>query len=157
MSQKNKEVSLDHINLTVANLAESIAWYREVFDFQVVEKGVTPLGRVWSILRSGDSILCVYEEGNRKNVVKNNPDLERFHRVYHFAFRMKDRAQWEKTLKDLNLETYYDSPVVYPFSTSWYVQDPSGHEIEVVFWNEEQVQFKNWSTTLSVNFRPDVG
>ena len=30
---------LDHLNLTAANLEESLQWYRDVFGFEVVEKG----------------------------------------------------------------------------------------------------------------------
>ncbi len=40
-------IKLDHINLTVENLKESIEWYRKIFGFELVESGATPQGNKW--------------------------------------------------------------------------------------------------------------
>ncbi len=43
-----------------------------------------------------------------------------------------------KTVKAENLDTYYWR---YPHSESWYVNDPTGWEIEVALWDNDQVRF----------------
>ena len=54
----------DHLNLTVRDLDESVAWYRRIFRFALVEQGVRE-GVRWGILRSedgrGSAMLCIYE------------------------------------------------------------------------------------------------
>ncbi len=52
--------ALDHLNLTVTRFEESAAWYQKLFGFRVVERGMEEEGP-WGILRSGDSMLCIYE------------------------------------------------------------------------------------------------
>lgn len=131
-----KPVTLDHLNLSVRNFAESADWYHRVFGFEVVEKGRRGQAP-WGILRSGESLLCLYEEPDRER-----PDaVGNVHRLYHFALRVRDRRHWEMTLDREKLRTYFDSPVRYPHSTSWYVKDPTGYTIEVALWDGDQVSF----------------
>lgn len=133
--------SLDHLNLTVRNFEETVAWYGRVFGFTLVEQGVEDEGP-WGIIRSGDSMLCVYERPTRE-APRRGSEAERFHLVNHFGLRLaqRDRARWETTLKDEALPTFHGSPLRYPRSTSWYVKDPSGHMIEVSVWDDERVVF----------------
>ena len=63
------------------------------------------------------------------------------HGVRHFGLRVTDGEAWERTLRRERLELFWDSPVQYPHSTSWYVKDPDGYEIEVALWNEDRVAF----------------
>ncbi len=37
-------IKLDHINLTLANLKQSIEWYGKIFGFELVESGISPQG-----------------------------------------------------------------------------------------------------------------
>ncbi len=61
-----KVQSLDHLNLTVSNLEESIAWYAKIFGFKVVERGVRDAGP-WAIIRSVVAMLCIYDHANRNS------------------------------------------------------------------------------------------
>jgi len=126
---------LDHLNLSVRDLAQTIEWYGRVFGFGVVERGIYN-GAPWAILRSGEAMLCCYER----------PDLpmegrEAFQHVSHFALRITDRAAWEQILAAEALPTRYGSPRAWPHSTAWYVVDPTGYEIEVALWDADTVAF----------------
>lgn len=136
--RKNMQTSLDHLNLTVQDFEESVSWYANIFGFRLVERGMDEEGP-WGILRNGDSMLCIYESPKRSAPEADND--ERFHKIYHFGLRIRDREDWERKAKEYSLPTYYGSPVRYPHSTSWYVTDPSGHMIEVALWDEDQVRF----------------
>jgi catechol 2,3-dioxygenase-like lactoylglutathione lyase family enzyme len=128
--------SLDHLNLTVRNFEESVAWYGKVFGFSLVEQGVEDDGP-WGILRSGDSMLCIYESPG----LKEPNESEDSYQIYHFGLRVRDRQAWEETVKREKLETYYGSPVRYPHSLSWYITDPTGYMIEVALWKGDSVAF----------------
>jgi catechol-2,3-dioxygenase len=134
----NKKAALDHLNLTVRNFDETASWYKTVFGFEIVEKGLHG-GLPWGVLRNGDSMLCIYESPERTQT--DAEETERFHRIYHFGLRINDREQWEKTLRECALPTYFGSPLRYPHSTSWYVTDPTGYMIEVALWDEDRVAF----------------
>lgn len=127
---------LDHINFTVSDFDESVEWYKRVFNFNLVEKGVSKEGHRWGILRSGDSMLAITEFKGRRIY-----SLEDQHQTYHFGLRLVSREAWEKVLQEQAIPVYYGSPIAYPHSTSWYVKDPSGHEVEVAIWKDDTVRF----------------
>ena len=128
---------LDHLNMTVRSVDDSVAWYGRVFGFEKVEEG-TWNGRPWSIIRAGDAMLCIYEHPDR-----GSPDLAEHtsHGVSHFGLRIDDREAWERTVDREKLELHYDAPVRWPHSTAWYVCDPNGYEIEVALWDEGVPRF----------------
>jgi catechol 2,3-dioxygenase-like lactoylglutathione lyase family enzyme len=128
---------LDHLNLSVRDLAETLAWYGRVFGFQKVEEGVYE-GRPWAILRGGEALLCCYEHPERG---APEPEEHGHHGVSHFGLRIDDRAAWEATAKREGVEIRYGGPVQWPHSTAWYVMDPTGYEIEVALWNEGRSRF----------------
>ena len=61
----NNLVSLDHINLSVKNFSESAEWYKNVFNFEIVEQSLYK-GLPWGVLRSQDTMLCIYEEKDKQ-------------------------------------------------------------------------------------------
>lgn len=136
-------VRFDHLNLSVRDFAEAAAWYQRVFGFEIVESGNMSDGQPWGILRSGDSMLCIYEQGQLL-AVGDNPDSDRFHRVFHYGIRLRDEAAWTARIRDEGITTY-NSPIRYPHSTSWYVKDPTGHVVEVAFWDNDRVSFDDQS------------
>jgi len=130
---------LDHVNLSVASFAESAAWYRRVFGFQVVEQGVIE-NRPWGVLRSGDALLCIYERPDLKFAGYRVQQGRGMHAFAHFGLRITDRKAWEETIAREKVACVY-SDFRYPHSTSWYVVDPTGWEIEVALWDNDAVQF----------------
>jgi catechol 2,3-dioxygenase-like lactoylglutathione lyase family enzyme len=128
---------LDHINLSVASFENTARWYERVFGFRVVENGVRE-GRPWGVLRGGDAMLCIYEHAELKFEDSEQLGKRGLHGIAHLGFRITDRDAWLKTIKAENLDTYYWR---YPHSESWYVNDPTGWEIEVALWDNDQVRF----------------
>jgi catechol 2,3-dioxygenase-like lactoylglutathione lyase family enzyme len=130
---------LDHINMTVDDVDASADWYRRVFGFERVEGGLYD-GEPWAILRAGDALLCIYQAKGRK--VPGDAELERHrhHGMAHFGLRITDRAAFERILEREQVKVTYGE-YRYPHSTSWYVLDPSGYEIEVACWDDDRVRF----------------
>ncbi|MCA9525557.1 MAG: VOC family protein [Myxococcales bacterium] len=126
---------LDHLNLTVADLDASRAWYTALFDFQPVEGGVWR-GHRWAILRAGDALLCLYEHRELES-----PAAATCHHLSHFALRLIEPAAFLDRVASNGVEVKFGGPVRWPGSTSWYVDDPTGHEIEVVCWDGDTLSF----------------
>jgi catechol 2,3-dioxygenase-like lactoylglutathione lyase family enzyme len=58
---------LDHINMTVRDFDQTVDWYGRVFDFELVEEALTD-GVRWGVIRSGEALLCIYEDPNREHL-----------------------------------------------------------------------------------------
>ncbi len=130
---------LDHLNMTVKDFDETSDWYKRVFGFEVVESGIRS-GAKWGILQSGEALLCIYEYPDLESPEKAVAH-EGSHTVNHFGLRITDRNRWEKILKQEKVRVEYGGEVRYPNSSSWYVIDPTGYEIEVALWDEDRVRF----------------
>lgn len=134
------KVKLDHINLTVSQLERSVNWYEEVFGFQLVQEGIYGKEQQtrWAIVSYKDFMICMHELKGRKNSGENKQ--ETFHKIYHFGIRVSNLKIWKKKIKLFDLK-----PVVvdYPYSQSYYIDDPDGHEIEV-----------SWTKASSLYFPP---
>ena len=61
--------SINHLGLTVGNLENSIKFYKELFDFEVVESNAGQ-----AFLKEGDIILCLHEEDNYKSQTTESTD-----------------------------------------------------------------------------------
>ena len=121
---------LDHLNLDVADMEASIHFYRDHFGFEPVERG-TYDGAPWTIIRAGDALLCLYER----------PGLHPGAGLNHFGLRITDERAWEETVARTGIPIRYGGAVRWPHSTAWYVRDPSGYEIEVALWKDDEVRF----------------
>jgi lactoylglutathione lyase len=131
---------LDHINMTVDDVEQSADWYRRVFGFERVEGGLYD-GEPWAILKSGDALLCIYQAKGR--AVPDDGVLERagHHGMAHFGLRITDKNKFEDIIRNENVKVSYGGAYRYPNSTSFYVVDPTGYEIEVACWDDDKVRF----------------
>ena len=130
-------VRFDHLNLSVRDLDETVAWYGRVFGFSVAEEGVWD-GVRWAILRSGDTMLCAYHHPEFRFVDNDGLASRHLHGIRHPGFRIADERRWRETVEREGLDA---EEIVYAHSRSWYVYDPTGYEIEVVKWNDDRVTF----------------
>ncbi len=130
---------LDHINLSTSNLDVTCDWYGRVFGFEEVERGVWN-GIPWRIIRSGEAMLCLYEKAGFSLPSSDERQETGALGINHFALRIEDVDTWKEKVasEDVNL---WHGPIDYPASTSWYVNDPAGYEVEVVHWNGDRVSF----------------
>jgi catechol-2,3-dioxygenase len=123
-------IKLDHINLTVRDLAESMKWYQDLFGFEFKEGDLKNPQEPWAIVGNNDFMICMYEDKKLRPVSDTPEDI---HRIYHFGIRIEDKSEWEKLVQDKGVKVMYGGAYKYPHSLSWYVFDPSGHEIEVSY------------------------
>ena len=132
---------LDHINMTVHDFAESADWYARIFGFTIVEEDVLEDGAHWGVLRAGETMLCIYEYPDLTHEDRFALAKRGLHRISHFGFRVTDRAAWEATMEREGLPVLYGGPLRWSHSTSWYITDPTGYEIEVALWDDATARF----------------
>ena len=132
---------IDHLNMTVDSFAETVDWYGKLFGFEVVEEGVDEDDCHWGVIRSGETMLCIYECADYTFQNRFKLDDRKQHYIAHFGLHMADRQMVEKALAEHGIEVHYGGPVRWPHSTSFYVSDPTGHEIELTVYDDEQLSF----------------
>ncbi len=132
--------NIDHLNLTVADFDATVTWYNRVFGFELVEEDVQD-GTRWGVIRQGDAMLCIYQFADCRLEDRFAMRKRGLHGINHFGLRITDRDDWEKTIGRENIEVLYDGPIRWPHSTSWYIKDPTGHEIEIAQWDGDTVTF----------------
>ena len=116
---------IDHINMRVKNLKKSVEFYRKNFGFEVKEDHAGEAEEPWVILGlPGAVYLCLYEHPEKK---QRDDAL----RISHFGFALEDFDQAMMELLSNGVKFLYGGPVNWPRSRSLYIEDPSGHEIEL--------------------------
>lgn len=133
------KIKLDHVNLTVRDINESIDWYGRIFGFEPVERGVNQNGRPWAIVAHDDSMICMTEYRERQSAARQG-EID-FHQFYHFGIRVSDESEWRAKVEKFAVKVRYGGAYEYPHSLSWYVEDPNGHEIEVSYAGGERLRF----------------
>ena len=131
---------LDHVNMTVRDFDETVAWYGRVFGFELVEDKVTERVR-WGVIRSGEAMLCIYEHSDREHLDRFDLRDQSLHGMAHFGLRIDDAEGWLETVEREKIEILYDGEIRWPHSRSWYIHDPTGYEIEVVLWAGDTITF----------------
>jgi len=131
-------IRLDHVNITVNQLDESIKWYQELFGFEKVESGITQQGKRWAIVACNDSMIAMTEYPEKQPA---NQKFQSEQRIFHFGIRVENADAWRAKIKAHNLKLYYGGEIDYPSSRSWYIHDPSGHEIEVSYSDGKPLRF----------------
>lgn len=115
---------IDHINMRVTDISESIAFYQENFGFEMKEDRRDD-DEPWAIIGlKGVAYLCLYEHPG-----KTRPDDALT--INHFGLALKDFDNAEAALRRNRVKILYGGPVQWPNSRSLYIKDPSGHEIEL--------------------------
>ena len=109
--------SMDHINMTVKNLDESVRFYSELFGFEVRKEQPE---RNSKIIGNDNIKLCLYED----------PDLEIGSGLNHFGFHIENFEDVAETCEAMNVPMPYGT-VDWEESESIYIVDPSGYEIEL--------------------------
>lgn len=132
-------IKIDHINLTTRDLQQSIEWYSKIFGFKKVEQGIGIRNQTWAILAFEDSMIVLNEYKDLKPA--NTDNLGDKHRINHFGIRVSDQKAWEDKIKTYQLKLSYGGVIDYPFSKSYYIDDPSGHEIEVSYSGNQALSF----------------
>lgn len=110
---------IDHLNLEVANLDETIGFYKNLFGFEIRKEQPEQNSK---IIGNDDVKLCLYETDGFKYEKKG------FH---HFGLYVENFEEAVDKCKELGIKINYGGPVKWESSTSIYIVDPNGYEIEL--------------------------
>ena len=115
-------VSIDHVNMTVRNLKDSLKFYNDLFGFEVKKEDNPNKSDVPSLIIGNTSIkLCLYEV----------PDMSPEGGIAHFGFHVSNFNEVLDKCKQLGIQVLYGGTVDWEKSKSVYIQDPSGYELEL--------------------------
>lgn len=118
MSKPLKVSSIDHINMSVKNLAQSVEFYKNLFGFEIKKEQPEEKSK---IIGDDNVKLCLYEDSEMK------PEGA----IAHFGFHVENFDEIIKTCESLGVKIYYDGPVQFEKSRSIYISDPNGYDIEL--------------------------
>ena len=113
---------IDHINLAVVNLEESIKFYKDIFKFEVKERGVQEAGP-WAIIGNGKAYMAIYEGYANEKYEKKG--------FYHLGFHISDFDRSFNELKEKGIKIWRDEVINHGNSRSMYIEDPNGYEFEL--------------------------
>ena len=114
--------SIDHINMRVKNLADSVSFYSNLFGFQIKQEDNPNKGEFPSKIIGNNSIkLCLYEV----------PEMSPEGGIAHFGFHVENFSEVIAKCMELGVQILYGGEVDWEKSRSVYVVDPSGYEIEL--------------------------
>ncbi len=113
-----KTVCIDHINMTVKDLDESVKFYSELFGFVVMKKQPEQD----SVIIGDENVkLCIYQgdsAGDRNG-------------ISHFGIHVSNFDEVLEICKRLSVPVMYNGVLEWEKSRSIYIQDPNGYEIEL--------------------------
>ena len=114
---------IDHVNMKVKNLEESIQFYENLFGFEIRQEDNQPNKlEVPSKIIGNDSIkLCMYEI----------PNMSPEGGIAHFGFNIKNFEEVISKCKELGVQILYGGEIDWEKSKSIYIVDPSGYELEL--------------------------
>ena len=114
--------SIDHVNMKVRNLEESIKFYKDLFGFEIKQEENPNKIDVPSKIIGNESIkLCMYEI----------PEMSPEGGIAHFGFNIENFDDVISKCKELGVQILYGGPIVWEKSKSVYIVDPSGYELEL--------------------------
>ena len=117
-----KATSIDHVNMKVKNLNQSVEFYKNLFGFEIKQEENQNKIDVPSKIIGNDAIkLCLYEV----------PDMSPEGGIAHFGFNIANFDDVIKKCKELGVKILYGGIVDWEKSKSVYIVDPSGYEIEL--------------------------
>ncbi len=117
-----KARSIDHVNMKVKDLEESVKFYKNLFGFEIKqEENANKLDAPSKIIGNDTIKLCLYEV----------PDMSPQGGIAHFGFNIANFNQVIEKCKELEVQVLYGGIVDWDKSKSIYIVDPSGYEIEL--------------------------
>lgn len=116
---KLRTKGIDHLNLEVANLDETIRFYNNLFGFEIRKEQPEQNSK---IIGNDDVKLCLYETNGFKYEKKG------FH---HFGLYVENFEEAVDKCNELGIKINYGGPVKWEHSSSIYIVDPNGYEIEL--------------------------
>lgn len=115
---------IDHLNLNIKDIEKSKKFYKDVFDLEEKEKGISSAGNPYTIIgKKNGFYLCLYES------IKGNEVPIGF--LNHFGVHITNFDEILPKLDERGISYQYGGHVEYERSRSVYIVDPNGIEIEI--------------------------
>ena len=111
---------IDHLNLEVKNLAESVEFYKKLFGFKVLKEQPEDDSK---IIGNDKVKLCLYESSEFRGYKKKG--------FYHFGLHIENFEDIIQKCSEMNVKVFYGGPVQWEKSRSIYIADPNGYDIEL--------------------------
>ena len=111
---------IDHLNMEVINLNKTLEFYNQLFGFTVLKEQPEENSQ---IIGNEKVKLCLYEIENFQGYTKKG-----FH---HFGLHIENFEEIMRKCADMGIEIFYGGPLKWEKSTSVYIKDPNGYEIEL--------------------------
>ncbi|WP_217229045.1 VOC family protein [Streptomyces anulatus] len=127
---KAENLQTGHVGLNVTDLDRSLAFYREVFDFEVLAEGKDE-GRRWAFLGRGSRLLVTLWQQSEGTFSTTLPGL------HHLSFQVdtvEEVRATEKVLRTLGAAFTYDGVVPHGEngnSGGIFFSDPDGIRLEL--------------------------
>ncbi|MFI5801250.1 VOC family protein [Streptomyces sp. NPDC051561] len=127
---KAQTLTTGHVGLNVTDLDRSLAFYREVFDFEVLAEGKED-GRRWAFLGRDSQLLVTLWQQSEGSFRTESPGL------HHLSFQVGTIEEVNATadvLRGLNAEFTYDGVVPHGESGASggiFFTDPDGIRLEI--------------------------
>jgi len=116
---------IDHVAITVSDLARSLAWYRDVLGLE--RRFEDEWGDVPTMMCAGETCVALFpSDGPDPQQVAVRETVS----MRHFAFRV-DRANFDAAqarFRELGIEA---ESADHGIAESVYISDPDGHRIEI--------------------------
>ena len=109
--------SIDHVNMAVKNLNESVGFYSELFGFEVRKEQPEHDSK---IIGNENIKLCLYED----------PGAVKQGGIAHFGFAIDNFEDVVAKCEEMGIEMPY-GVVKWEKSRSVYISDPNGYELEL--------------------------
>ena len=120
---------IDHVNLQVNDLEESIRFWTDLLGFEILESIPDQNG---AIIGTREAKLALYE--------KTSPGKVEISGLSHLGFHIEDFDSALADCQHRGIPILYDGVVSWPNSRSLYIQDPNGYEVELTEeWGGERV------------------
>jgi len=113
-------VGIDHLNLDVKNLEHTVEFYNKLFGYTVLKEQPEENSK---IIGNEHLKLCLYQKDEFEYYEKNG--------FNHFGLHINNFEDVVQKCKELDIEIYYGGPIDWERSSSIYIKDPNGYEIEL--------------------------
>ncbi|MCH8332182.1 MAG: VOC family protein [Bacteroidetes bacterium] len=115
-----KTTGIDHLNLAVKDLEESVTFYRDLFGWETLKEQPEQNSK---IIGDASTKLCLYETDDMDNYSPQG--------FYHFGINIENFDEAIGKCEEMGIEIQYGEAVEWEKSRSIYIKDPNGYEIEL--------------------------
>jgi catechol 2,3-dioxygenase-like lactoylglutathione lyase family enzyme len=122
---------LEHVNMSVADLEHTIAFYQQLLGLKVRWRGTTPSGLEAAHVGDERNYLALFEIGERERKEADYEELG----LNHFGFVVDDLDDAKHKLAALNVAPTMEAD--YEPGRRLYFLDPNGVEVELVQYSSQ--------------------